>query len=587
MSSDQVVKIVDNRLMLNVEPKRKYPVVRSDNSITLYVNGKPRREPVIISNAEEIKFEIAQHKAGKLFDLEITEDRLRVYLTVNRLPKKHLRPIIIRDPSKIGDFLITTKEDTITGSHKVKPEDIYHRLRELGVKYGVSEAAIEQAIANPEEKVLIAEGLAPVDSVDEEIEYVFQEEEAKAEQENIEALTSASADRVDYFGFRKTYSVQLGQILAVKKPARYGKPGIDVFGEAIPVREPKTVEWKIGNGVKIINDKAVAVVMGRPVLENGRLSVYNIYEVENDVDINVGSIDFNGDVVVNGDVCDNYSVKATGEIRVGRNVSNAYMEAVGSILVEGNIISSKIIAGGASASQQALEKGLRTLFKIFSEVEDSASVLKKDELFRSLSEREIIYGLLETKYKNAPAIIGELLDYQNKLEADIQLADLFSVLNELKIFLDGTKHSIDLKQLGVLTRKVGRLSNFYSKIDNPEASIYANYIQNSFVEATGDIIVKGKGAYNSILEAGGSVKITGLPGVFRGGRIKAGKSVIVRELGSVGGSRVDVQVDADGRISAERVYDNVFINIGGRLLKLSKEMRNINARLDQNGQIIF
>lgn len=50
MSSDQVVKIVDNRLMLNVEPKRKYPVVRSDNSITLYVNGKPRREPVIISN---------------------------------------------------------------------------------------------------------------------------------------------------------------------------------------------------------------------------------------------------------------------------------------------------------------------------------------------------------------------------------------------------------------------------------------------------------------------------------------------------------------------------------------------------------
>lgn len=156
MSSDQVVKIVDNRLMLNVEPKRKYPVVRSDNSITLYVNGKPRREPVIISNAEEIKFEIAQHKAGKLFDLEITEDRLRVYLTVNRLPKKHLRPIIIRDPSKIGDFLITTKEDTITGSHKVKPEDIYHRLRELGVKYGVSEAAIEQAIANPEEKVLIA-----------------------------------------------------------------------------------------------------------------------------------------------------------------------------------------------------------------------------------------------------------------------------------------------------------------------------------------------------------------------------------------------------------------------------------------------
>jgi len=139
----------------------------------------------------------------------------------------------------------------------------------------------------------------------------------------------------------------------------------------------------------------------------------------------------------------------------------------------------------------------------------------------------------------------------------------------------------------VLTRKIGRLSNIYSKIDNPRASVYANYIQNSNVKVTGNIIIEGKGAYNSILEAGGDVKITGLPGVFRGGRIKAGKAVIVRELGSIGGSRVDVQVDADGRIAAERVFDNVFINIGGRLLVLNKEMRNINARLDHNGQIIF
>lgn len=586
MPSDRAVKIVDNRLILNVEPVRKYPVLRSDNSISLYVNGQLQKEPVIISNAEEIRFEIAEEKQSKLIDIEVTPDKLKVYLTVNRLQKRRLRPVIIKDPSRIGDFLITTKEDIVTSHDPVKPEDVYGKLAELGIQYGLSADAIEHAIENPGEKVLIAEGLAPADCIDEEIEYLFQEEEAKVNQENLAELAS-SADKIDYFGFRKTYSVQLGQILAVKKPARHGKPGINVFGEEIPVREPRTIEWKIGNGVKIINDKAVAVIMGRPVVEKGRLFVYNIYEVENDVDISVGSIDYNGDVVVNGDVCDNYSVKATGDIRVGRNVSNAYMEAAGSILVDGNIISSKIIAGGASASQQALEKGLRTLYNIFIEVEDSAAALKKEELFRNLSEREVIYGLLETKYKDTPVIINELFAYQQKLETDDQLSDLTSVLNELKIFVDGKKHSIDLKQLGVLTRKVGRLSSFYSKIDNPEASIYANYIQNSFVEATGDIIVKGKGAYNSILEAGGSVKIVGLPGVFRGGRIKASKGVVVRELGSIGGSRVDVQVDADGRISAEKVYDNVFINIGGRLLKLNKEMRNINARLDQNGQIVF
>ena len=414
----------------------------------------------------------------------------------------------------------------------------------------------------------------------------LKEEQEKAEQENLAELTSASG-KIDHFGYRKTYSVQLGQILAIKTPARLGEPGIDIFGEVIPVREPETIDWKIGNGVKIINNKAVATVTGRPVVEKGRLSVFNIYEIENDVDISVGSIDYNGDVVIRGDVCDNYGIKATGNIQVGRNVSNAYMEAVGDILVGGNIISSKVIAGGASAHQQNLEKGLQYLFSALVEIEDSARFLKKEALFKNLSDREVIFGLIETKYKNVTKTITELIEYQNKLVADVQVAELLSVVNELKVFLDHTKQGINLRQLNLTTKKLGRLCRFYNKLDHPVASISANYIQNSFAEATGDIIIKGKGAYNSILEAGGKVSITGIPGVFRGGRIKAGKRVEVRELGSVGGSRVDVQVDEDGIISAAKVYDNVFINIGGRLLKLNKEMRNINARLDQNGQIVF
>lgn len=104
MPSDRAVKIVDNRLILNVEPVRKYPVLRSDNSISLYVNGQLQKEPVIISNAEEIRFEIAEEKQSKLIDIEVTPDKLKVYLTVNRLQKRRLRPVIIKDPSRIGDF---------------------------------------------------------------------------------------------------------------------------------------------------------------------------------------------------------------------------------------------------------------------------------------------------------------------------------------------------------------------------------------------------------------------------------------------------------------------------------------------------
>jgi uncharacterized protein (DUF342 family) len=356
---------------MKAEPVNKYPVVRPDKQIKLYVNGETRKGPVIISNEEEIKIEIAQQKPSNLFDIEVTKDKLKAYLRVNQQEKKRLRPVIIKDPSKIGDFVITTEEDKITDHTKVKVEEIYNKLEKFGIKYGLNEAAIFSAIEKPGEKVLIAEGIAPVNSIDEEIEYLFKQDEAKANQDHLEELTASA--KIDHFGFRKTYSVQLGQILAVKKPARYGRPGIDIYGEEIPVHEPKSIEWKIGNGVNIIDNKAVAIVTGRPVVDKGRLSVSNIYLVENDVDFTIGSIDYNGDVVINGDVCDNFSVKATGNIKVGRNVSNAHMEAAGSILIEGNIISSKLIAGGASTYQQSLEKGLTSLFRIFNEVKELIS----------------------------------------------------------------------------------------------------------------------------------------------------------------------------------------------------------------------
>ncbi|NLW56380.1 MAG: DUF342 domain-containing protein [Firmicutes bacterium] len=174
MVTEKLISIVDNRMFLNTEPVTKYPVVRPDKHITIYVDGKPRNAPVIVSNEEEIKFEIANQKQYDLFGIEVSKDKLKAYLRVNQQQKRRLLPIIIKDPSKIGDFIITTKEEKITGQNRVKIEEIYSKLEQLGIRYGLNEAAIRRAIENPGEKVLIAEGKAPVDCVDEKIEYLFK-----------------------------------------------------------------------------------------------------------------------------------------------------------------------------------------------------------------------------------------------------------------------------------------------------------------------------------------------------------------------------------------------------------------------------
>ena len=81
----------------------------------------------------------------------------------------------------------------------------------------------------------------------------------------------------------------------------------------IPVGNQKQLTGKSGTGLKSSIIKRVATVTGQPGLLKGEGYRYSIFiEIENDVDISVGSIDYNGDVVIRGDVCDNYGVKATG-----------------------------------------------------------------------------------------------------------------------------------------------------------------------------------------------------------------------------------------------------------------------------------
>ena len=579
-SSEQVISIVDNRIVLKIDPVDKFPVIRPDKNVNLYVDGENREGPVIVSKEAEITFVINDQLPKNSVDIIVTKDKLKAYLIIKKQKGKKLRPVLIKDPCNVVDFVITTEEESLIDDNKIDTEEINKKVRELNIKFGFNSEVISQAIENPGEKFIIAEGKPPVNSVDAKINYVFKKQKTKAKEEK-------SLGKVDYFGFKEINSVRPGQVLAVKKPPQYGKPGINIFGEEIPVQEPKDIEWNIGDGVTIIGDKAVAIKSGRPVINNGKLLIFNVFYVEKDVDISVGSINYNGDVTINGDVCDNFSVIATGIIKVGRNVSHAKIEAGGSILIDGSVISSKIIAGGLSAYHQRIEYNLQNLYTTFEKVEESVLALKKENLFENLSERELIFGLFETKYKNITELINELLRFQAMLADDLKTPELFSVINELKIFLDTTNLSIDLTLLGVIKRKVGKVCGIYKNITNTKASIQANYLQNSVVQATDDILIKKEGAYNSTLDAGGKVIISGVPGVFRGGKIKAHKAVIVRELGSIGGSRVEVQVAEDGKITAEKVYDNVYIKIGGRLVKLNKKMRNINARLDNNGQIVL
>ena len=106
-------------------------------------------------------------------------------------------------------------------------------------------------------------------------------------------------------------------------------------------------------------------VSGHVSLTDGRVFVSDTYEVAADVDSSTGDIDYEGNVVVRGNVITGFTVKAKGDIEVYGVVEGAYIEAEGQIILRrgmqgmnkgilkanGNIITkfienAEVIAGG-------------------------------------------------------------------------------------------------------------------------------------------------------------------------------------------------------------------------------------------------
>ncbi|NLM96957.1 MAG: DUF342 domain-containing protein [Halanaerobiaceae bacterium] len=65
----------------------------------------------------------------------------------------------------------------------------------------------------------------------------------------------------------------------------------------------------------------------------------------------------------------------------------------------------------------------------------------------------------------------------------------------------------------------------------------------------------------------------------------ANGDVFINEMGSPGGSGLEVQVPQSGRIRANKVYANVLIKIGEQRYKFDDDHGGISAYLDKDGQL--
>lgn len=212
-------------------------------------------------------------------------------------------------------------------------------LKSHHVVYGIKPEVLMRIAANPKafllEKTLAAAGLPPVDGKDGYVEYMYDlksSDKRPLQQED---------GRVNFKEVTAINNVLKGQMIAKRIPPTESTPGRAVTGEALFGRAGKEARFKLGkNVVTDPEQNAIYAAIDGVVVktEQDKINVFPVYEVNGDVDFNIGNIDFVGTVVIRGNVQPGFRVKASGDIRVTGCVEAAELEAGGSIEISAGIL---------------------------------------------------------------------------------------------------------------------------------------------------------------------------------------------------------------------------------------------------------
>jgi uncharacterized protein (DUF342 family) len=221
------------------------------------------------------------------------------------------------------------------GGGDISSEGYKNLLRNNGVIYGIKDSFLERFADRPVygSRICVAEGKPVINGIDAHMEYFFEVDVSMARLK--ETITGA----INFKELNMIQNVMAGDKLARKKPPEKGEHGRTVTGKLLPAADGKDMPLPLGKNVSVEADglTIIASENGQVVLSVGKIGVEQVYTVEGSVGVKTGNIIFLGSVIVNGDVEEGYSVKATGTIEVMGLVDKAELDSERDIIVRQGI----------------------------------------------------------------------------------------------------------------------------------------------------------------------------------------------------------------------------------------------------------
>lgn len=221
------------------------------------------------------------------------------------------------------------------GGTPITKNQLLAALAEKGITEGILLDEVNQAIAAGTATALpIARGRPPVHGQDGYFESLIPDVRARVPR-------LKESGQIDYRDLGDIFVVRAGDPLMLRHRATTGTPGTTVLGASIPPKPGKEVMFATkltGVAPSPENpDLLQAAQTGQPVVVKDGAIVEPVFTLPA-VNMASGNINFDGSVVIKGDVGAGMTVKASGDIEVGGVVETAHLEAGGNIVIKGGAL---------------------------------------------------------------------------------------------------------------------------------------------------------------------------------------------------------------------------------------------------------
>lgn len=398
MAKNGKIKVVLGKIIvINPVGEGKYPTITPSSKGILTINGKEIYETTKVNESDEIEF-LSNDKLSKNIKVDISKDKMEAYISFEY---KNAVKINIKDSNPVENLVIDVYEEEMDCRGLLSKEEIEQLLKEANVIYGVKEEAIEEITkAQNGGRVLVAEGLKPIDAIDEKIEFVFNKED----------VSIGEYEKIDYKNINKINGVEATAIIGKVIKGEDSKFGINVFRQEVKPKKNKRKIIRCGNGCNILDDNIIAEISGQvsyklaikdgdknsqvskfikeKLLPMSRTNINSIKELRNFVISLLEEIQYLEEYMANMSsitlsYCQEASIQSSGDILInGKGLYSTDMYAVrsikflnkqsvcrGGVLKAGEFINASVV-GSEAGAHNVLEvfgkKGIVTIEKAYS-----------------------------------------------------------------------------------------------------------------------------------------------------------------------------------------------------------------------------